>query len=406
MTFGLILLLAIAAISVFGSIIPQGNAAMYYVEHYSSSYGLILKLGLDDVFHSWYFAVLTVLLCMNLVLCSIIRISTVVKAAKGELERAINIPAVHKLTEKEVLLVERELRFKRCSELEKDSQRIYSKNGIGRYGTFVTHVGILMTVIFFALVLSVPKVSDRSCMPGEYITMPDGTGIYVRSFRIEDETGRLDYTSEIEISLPDGRLSGVQSVSVNHPVHFGEYKVYQQTYGTAGSISVLNTDNNGTDDFLLTDTCFLSADGVNGLWYDALYPGYVVDDDNSLTLITNTSGHYEDPIYIVQLAEGGVFSQMILFPGDTVTVGNLHFTANEPVEYPGLRIKYTPNYINVMLIASFAVMTFGLWMTFFMQPVLVKVNDEGYTVCGTKPEAMEMDLALLLDSYKERKEKE
>ena len=83
-------------------------------------------------------------------------------------------------------------------------------------------------------------------------------------------------------------------------------------------------------------------------------------------------------------------------PGGVVTVGDLDFQMEPPVEYPGLRIKYTPRIVNILLVAAFAVLTVGLYITFFLQPVLVKVTDEGYTVAGTKPETMRAELEQLL----------
>ena len=51
MKFGLILLGLIALISIAGSVIPQGEEAMYYVRNYSW-YGILLKLQLNHVFTS------------------------------------------------------------------------------------------------------------------------------------------------------------------------------------------------------------------------------------------------------------------------------------------------------------------------------------------------------------------
>ena len=42
-------------------------------------------------------------------------------------------------------------------------------------------------------------------------------------------------------------------------------------------------------------------------------------------------------------------------------------------------------------------MTVGLYITFFLQPVLVKVDDEGYAVGGPKPEGMRLSLDALLE---------
>ena len=62
MTFGMILLGLILLCSFPGSVIAQGNTPDWYVQTYPDWHGVILKLGLDDVFGSWYFAVLLVLL--------------------------------------------------------------------------------------------------------------------------------------------------------------------------------------------------------------------------------------------------------------------------------------------------------------------------------------------------------
>ena len=98
----------------------------------------------------------------------------------------------------------------------------------------------------------------------------------------------------------------------------------------------------------------------------------------------------------VQVASDGVYTPTLAFPGDSVRVNGLSFTFNEPVEYPGLRIKKTPTVVNALLVAAFALMTAGLYLTFFVQPVLVKLDAEGYAVGGPKPEGMRMELSLLL----------
>ena len=91
-------------------------------------------------------------------------------------------------------------------------------------------------------------------------------------------------------------------------------------------------------------------------------------------------------------------------PGDSVTIGPLRYSFETPVEYPGLRIKYTPPIVNALLFFSFALMIAGLYMTFFMQPVLVKVDDSGYAVGGGKSEGISLDLrALLNDGKREEK---
>ena len=388
MRFGIILLCLIAMLSVVGTAIPQGREIAWYAQTYQSFHGTLLMLKLNDVFGSWYFQLLLILLGLNLTLCSLVRIRTVSAAKAGEREALCRMPQSFQLDKMQHKAVQEGLRAMRCREEAEGESLIYSKNGFGRYGSFITHLSILLTIIFGAMALYLPKTVDRSCLPGESVRMEDGTEIAVESFRIENGEGRLDFTSELTVKLPDGRESGLREIKVNHPLSFGPWKVYQQTYGTAGSITVKNLETGLDDTLTLTDLVFLSLDGVNGLWYEAVYPDLIRDPSGNVTLITNTSGSYPNPVYQVQTASDGVYTPILAFPGEELQVGNLSFRFEDPVEYPGLRIKYTPGFINALLCASFLLMIAGFAITFFCQPVLARLDPDGCAVGGPKPEGM------------------
>ncbi|MCI6866340.1 MAG: cytochrome c biogenesis protein ResB, partial [Lachnospiraceae bacterium] len=71
MKFAIILLVVIVLVCTVGSVVPQGKDASWYTANYSrQAAGAVMLFGLDDVFHSWWFIVLTLFLCMNLLLCS------------------------------------------------------------------------------------------------------------------------------------------------------------------------------------------------------------------------------------------------------------------------------------------------------------------------------------------------
>lgn len=145
--------------------------------------------------------------------------------------------------------------------------------------------------------------------------------------------------------------------------------------------------------------CFLSLDSVNGVWFEALYPGYIRDEEGNFTLITQTtSGAYEDPVYQILLASDGVYTLVMAFPGETVSVAVLDFTFEDPVEYPGLRIKRTTTIVNGLLCAAFVLMIVGLWFCSFQPPILVTVREDGYAVGGPKPQGTELELVALLES--------
>ena len=392
MRFGIILLVLIAACSVAGTLIPQGQEASWYAQNYASLHRVILLLRLDRIFESWYFLALLALLCLNLSLCSLLRIRSVVRAARGESERAAGMPDAVLLSTEGTEKLHAYLKDRRCRGEKLGATTVYRKHSLGRYGSFITHLSILLTVVFGALALYTPTVTDQSCMPGEPVTLSDGTTIYVEDFRITDENGRLDYQSRVQVTLPDGRRSELRELKVNHPFSFGPYKLFQQSFGTAGSLTATDTATGGTDDFYLTEPVFLSADGVTGIFFETLYPDFLRDPSGNVTLITITEGSYPHPIYQFEVIAEGSFTPTLAEPGDALELGNLRFVFNEPVEYPGLRIKHVSALCNGLLIAAFTLMIAGLYITFFYEPVLVKVDAAGYAVGGAKPERMRLEL--------------
>ncbi len=403
MRFGILLLCLIGVCSVAGTVIPQGREIGWYAQAYRSFHGVILALRLNRVFESWYFIALLVLLCLNLSLCSLLRIHRVVRGAKTEAARAAALPDAVLLRPEGVEKLRARLEDMRCRREEIDGVSVYRKHGFGRYGSFVIHLSILLTVVFGALALYTPTVTDRACMPGEFILLPDGTEIHVLDFRINDETGRLDYQSHVQVTLPDGRRSGIEELRVNHPFSFGGYKLFQQSFGTAGSVTVTALDTGGTDDFLLTEPAFLSADGRTGIYFQTLYPDFIRDPSGNVTLITVTEGSYPNPIYQIEVIADGTFTPSLAEPGKSLELTGLRFDFNAPVEYPGLRIKHVSQLVNGLLVAAFALMIAGLYLAFFLEPVLVKVDAAGYAVGGAKPERMRVELGEDFREY-ERKE--
>lgn len=386
MQFGMILLVLVIACSVAGSLIVQQREPMEYVNRYGEGAArVILALQLNDVFSSVYFLVLMAALCLNLTLCSLVRLPRTVKAATQLLSRAESAPVEHELAPQQVEKVSAYLKQNHYRPWEKDGRKIYVKNLIGFYGSFFTHLSFLLILVVGALAVVTATVTDQTVMPGETLTLADGTTITVESFQIEDETGLLDYASKIVMRAADGAKEAAREIRVNEPMSFEGYKVYQQTYGTAGSVEIHNLANGASEVMHLTESCFLTLNGVDGLFFQALYPGYVKAEDGTVTLITSTSGAYTDPVYDVLSVAEGSMSPVLAFPGETLTIGEVSFTFQEPVSYPGLRIKHVSTAVLGALYAVFALMVAGLYLCFFMVPTAVTVTESGYTIVSPKP---------------------
>ena len=392
MTFGMILLVLIAACSVAGSLIPQQREAMEYVSRYGADAAeWIMRLGLHDVFSAPYFIVLMAALCLNLLLCSVIRVVKLrgagkrLQAAAAAMERK-PAPA----DQLHAYFARRGYR-----KTKQGGVTLYSKYAVGFYGSFLSHLALIVLLVVGAATVYGADVQDRTVMPGQTLTLEDGTTLTVNAFQIEDETGRLDYASRIVMKDGKGNESPQTVVRVNEPLRFGGYKVYQQTYGTAGAVTVVNAQTGGSDTLSLTEPVFLTLDGRNGVYYNALYPGYTQAEDGGVTLITSTSGAYHDPVYDLRVVSGGQTAPVLAFPGETVTIGDVSFTMEAPVSYPGLRIKYLSGAILGALYASFAFIVAALYVCFFMRPVCVAVGEDGFAVASPKPQ---LGLQLELES--------
>ena len=395
MRFGMILLVLVMLCALAGSMIPQGEPDMTYVRAYGASAAVILKkLGFTDIFHTWYFILLEILLCGNLILCSVLRFPAArrafdsLKAQARAAEPDQPLEAGQAETVREVL---RRSRFRQEGSL-------WYRNGVGVYGSFLVHLSILVVLLFGSLVLMTPQVQDRTVMPGDSLTLEDGTAVTCLSFHIEDETGRLDYASRLRAVSPDGGEVKEQEIRVNEPMRFRGYKIYQQTYGTAGRVLIRNSANGAEESMYLTEPCFLSIDGRNGVYYRALYPGFLEEDDGSYTLITNTSMGYADPVYDVQSVTEGSAASVLVFPGETLQIGEHSFTFLDPAEYPGLRIKRLSPILYGCLYFGFALMVAALYLCFFATPACVRVEEDGFAIRSPKPqEGLLINLKAALD---------
>lgn len=392
MRFANLLLALVALLCGLSSLLPQGRGLPFYAENYPQTYTLIYRTHFYDVFGSWYFLLLLGLLCLSLVLCTV-RMLRKALGWKAERERAAGLPDAEPLSPGRLEELRRYMASIRCKEEKTGDGYLFYKNSLGRWGVFVLHLAILLVVAFGVCALALPKVTDRDCRPGESITMEDGTVIAVDSFTMENTSGQLDYASVIRITLPDGSQSAPQEIKVNYPMTFGKYKVFQWTYGVCGSIQARSRTDGTEQSFELDQAAFLSSDGLTGLQYLGLYEATPREDEAGESYV----------FYRVRVvSNGSLMPEMDVLPGESVTVGDWDFTFRDPY-YPGLRIKQMPfPFANSLLEAAFVLLLAGMFLCFFLQPVLVKADEAGYTVAGPRPEKMRLELRRLLEQEGEK----
>jgi len=70
-----VLLLTLAATSIIGTLIPQNEAPRAYIQAFGPAlYRFFELLGFLDLYHSWWFQTLMLLLALNILVCSIDRL--------------------------------------------------------------------------------------------------------------------------------------------------------------------------------------------------------------------------------------------------------------------------------------------------------------------------------------------
>lgn len=378
MRFGMLLLACIAALSIVGTLVPQGQSAAYYEQAYEGMSGVLLLLGVDHMYSTWYYVAMFAMLCVNLSLCSLLRIGKIRNARAALLGRAEKAKPEEKLSADAVQGVLRKLGFKKAG------QDLYIRRTLGLYGSFVTHLGMLLLVIASACVFTLEEKEDFYLMPGDIYALSDGCAIAVDGFSMENEKGQLDYISKLTMTEKSG-AEHQATITVNNPARFANHTVYQQNYAFAAVLDLQTAPGAPAEQVVLDGPAFLSLDGVNGLHYMNVYGDYVEMEDGMIMPI-NSMG-MNRPAYMTAVITEESQEMRVVLPGEEIEAGGVYFTFREPMAYPGLRVKTQPDWVLPLLYTSFAVLVAGLYLCFFHVPAAVCLRGGKVRAASTKESA-------------------
>lgn len=251
------LLLSIAATSIIGTVIPQNeNPATYFRAYGEFYYKLFDTLGIFDMYHSWWFQFLILMLTMNIFVCSIDRLSATWKIVFSK-NPSFNLSRFRKLADKE------EFTDKRNSE---DLKKIYSpfiarifgytrveptdtgfcifaeKWRWTRFGVYTVHLSVI-------LLLLGGLVGSLFGFEG-FVNIPEGEIINSIRIRSTDKIQNLDFEIKCEdfnVSFYDngapkeyrssltvmeqGKPVLKKEIIVNDPLRYKGINIFQSSYG-------------------------------------------------------------------------------------------------------------------------------------------------------------------------------
>ena len=240
----------LAVLSIFGTVIEQNREPSMYIAAYGEKwYGVIRGLGLTDIFHAWYFTLTLILLSVNLSVCffrrlppkwRLIRDKTVVMAEDAILRQKNSVKLNHNISIQGVKdaisgLLKKKGYKVMTAETNSDISFFAQKGAIGRIGSDITHVGLL--IIFLGVIIGsfFGFKGFATIFEGEIKRMPNTDfELRVDKFWIEyyDDYRPKDFFSTLTV-IDNGKEIMKKTIEVNDPLKYKGVWFYQSSYGQA-----------------------------------------------------------------------------------------------------------------------------------------------------------------------------
>jgi len=254
-----VLLLSLAVTSIVGTVIPQNESpAAYFREYGEFLYRIFNVLNIFDMYHSWWFQFLLLMLTINVVVCSINRLSAVwkivfVKTPSFDVSKFRNLAekqelvinrATEDLKKIDDLLIPKGFGYRRVEKTDKGFCIFAEKGRWTRLGVYTVHLSVVF-LLLGGLIGSLFGFEGFVTIPeGEvvnHIRLRNTGKLHQLDFEIRcddfnvsfyDSHGRMpkEYRSSLTI-LEQGKPVSKKDIIVNDPLRFKGINIFQSSYG-------------------------------------------------------------------------------------------------------------------------------------------------------------------------------
>jgi cytochrome c biogenesis protein len=251
------LLLTLAATSIVGTLIPQNQEPAAYLQAFGEFlYHIFALLGLFDMYHSWWFRTLILLLVINIIVCSVDRLKANRKILfvrdprfnrarfrqlKNKSEYKENADADH-LKNLYPPAVSSGFRYQRLEETD-TGFALYAESGRWtRFGVYIVHLSVVILLIG-GLIGSIFGFEGYVNIPeGETVTsirLAKGNqnleldfAIRCDDFNVEfyDSGAPKEFRSSLTV-LKQGKVVFQKDIIVNDPLRYEGISFFQSSYG-------------------------------------------------------------------------------------------------------------------------------------------------------------------------------
>ncbi len=417
MQFAIGLLLVLTAACTVGSVITQGQSYEAYAKLYGERWaGAIMALQLDDLFHSWWFILLSAFLCLNLLLCNLIRMPSIIRIMKREADPAASVGKTGNVSVAGIRDVDGFFKAMGFSKIlsgdrkdlgglnesrepdeaagtskdeslsgaaaetagpdeRKGSFRFSVRNTAGLWGAWVCHLGILLLILGFGLGQATKQEYTVYGLPGDSMPVGDtGCVLTIDSFEVglrEDDTVE-QYTAGITVRRPsDGALESAE-ISVNNPASIFGMRYYQNSTGWAADIHITKNGEPLQDDVIYAGDYVRVADMPDLVIYlNAFYPDYVLGESGPMSISSSPN----NPAYLYSVYyKNQMLGMNALLQSEELTIDDYTVTFGNPRNYTLIQVK-RDRFTFLALIGGLVVML-GLILAFYLQEARMWAEQE------------------------------
>src|SRR6059058_678526 len=242
------LMITLAILSTVGTVIQQGERPEVYIKEYGeNAYWWFVKLGFVDIYHTWYFSTVLVLLCINSLTCFHQRFPAIWRSIRQDkvnvaasfiqnLRRSamVALPAERSKVTEHLGLAFAERGYRVLVNKGDTETTLYATKGImGRVSAHVAHLSVTV-IVAGGLLGNILGFRDFGvCLEGETYHVPQGNfDLHVDKFWIDyyDNGAVKSYNSTLTV-IENGEKQVTKTITVNDPlVHKGIW-FYQSSYG-------------------------------------------------------------------------------------------------------------------------------------------------------------------------------
>jgi len=396
-------LVLLALTSIVGTVVLQNGSPEAYIRLYGPGlYNMILVLDLDRMYQAWWYLLLMVVLCVNIVVCSIDRISGTWKIifpknisvnpqrfekTKNRQQFECQLPMNSFAHQAKQMLAARAGKV-----IEKTSETgliLYAEKGRwSRLGVYVVHSSVLMllagaligSALGFKANLRLDEGQTADTVFDTHTRLPIKLPFTVRcnDFQVKFyDTGAPDEFKSSLTILENNQERFTEDILVNHPLRYKGINIFQASYGATtpdeARFEITDSETGTVEVHTIKNGGVVSLPaGAGNFIFEGFVPHY---DFNGHDLGEAFIGRLDTMdgrnVQIVLPTKFPTFDKMrkSRFTVEVKSWDQAYYTGLQVTKDPGVPFVYT----------GFLLMIIGCWVTFFVshQSVCIGLEQTG-----------------------------